>query len=55
MMFTGLIYHDLEDPENIRRCKQKLVEKNPEFASTDKKLVQAKGIKKTALEEWLYQ
>ncbi len=47
-------YQELVDPETIRRCKQKVVADNPEL-TPDEKTESFKGIKKTAIEEWVTQ
>jgi len=47
-------YHELADPETIRRCKQKVVEQNPHLKS-DENLQSKKDAKKIAIEEWLIQ
>ena len=47
-------YHNLTDPETIRRCKQKVVENNPTLASGGTMNSQKK-IKKSAIEDWLIQ
>jgi len=43
----------LEDPETIRRAKQKIVENNPDLGPTNDKLLIEKACKKGALEEWI--
>ncbi len=48
------VYHKLTDSETIRRCKQKVVEENPELAASSE-VASFKGIKKTAIEEWITQ
>jgi len=45
-------YYDLTDPETIRRCKQKVVETNPDLAASDE-VTDKKSEKKLAVEEWL--
>jgi hypothetical protein len=49
------VYKELNDPESIRRCKQKVVENNPHLKSTDESLNNAKSTKKIAIEEWVTQ
>jgi len=47
-------YHNLTDPETIRRCKQKCVEQNPLLAASNE-VNEFKNTKKSAIEEWLLQ
>jgi len=45
------IYTELADPETIRRCKQKVVEENPELGAD--KIQSFKNIKQKAIEDWV--
>lgn len=56
MTLTGKKYYELEDPENIRRAKQKLVEKDfDKFGPTDEKIDQVKAIKYGGMLDWVTQ
>jgi len=48
-------YRQLTDPETIRRVKQKIVENNPSYGPTNNKFIIEKGIKKGAIEEWIFE
>lgn len=48
------IYNELDDPESIRRCKQKIVRQHPELAP-DEKIRSFQTIKQNAIEEWIKQ
>lgn len=47
------MYKELVDPETIRRCKQKVVEENPELEAD--KIQSFKNTKQKAIEEWVTQ
>lgn len=57
---TGMVldvktYHYLEDPENIRRMRQKFVADNPQYKVNDKEVEYHKAIKFDAIMEFVTQ
>lgn len=48
-------YHNLHDPETIRRVRQKLVADNPTLAPFDEEFITKKTTKQVAIEEWVIQ
>lgn len=52
-VLDGMKAYHLTDPEVIRRTRQKLIEKNPEWASTDKQLNIGKETKFGAILEFV--
>lgn len=54
MVLSGKQYYEFEDPEIIRRAKQKLVEKDPAtYGATEELVDKGKGIKYGGILEWV--
>lgn len=55
MILDGRTYHELEDPEVIRRTRQKFVEKNPQYQTNDPTKIYGKAVKFNAIMEFVTQ
>jgi hypothetical protein len=53
MQLDGRTYLALPDPESIRRCRQKIVQNNPELGPNDEKFIDEKIHKEYGILQWV--